>query len=155
MKIFYLKCNFLGKFNLTNGNTQSCGCLKSKGELKINKILLELNIDFKTQYSFNDCRFIDTNRLAYFDYALFKEGRLLGLIEYDGLQHQFGWGYNKENLNKIQEKDNYKNEYCLKNNIPLYRIPYNYRDRVTIELLTDEKFRVVEEADGLEEVETN
>ena len=87
MKIFYLKCNFLGKFNLTNGNTQSCGCLKSKGKLKINKILLELNIDFKTQYSFNDCRFIDTNRLAYFDYALFKEGRLLGLIEYDGSQH--------------------------------------------------------------------
>ena len=110
--------------NLTNGNTQSCGCLKSKGELKINKILLELNIDFKTQYSFNDCRFIDTNRLAYFDYALFKEGRLLGLIEYDGSQHQFGWGYNKENLNKIQEKDNYKNEYCLKNNIKLMRISY-------------------------------
>lgn len=68
-----------------NGNTQSCGCLKSKGELKINAILTKMGINFKTQYYFNDCRFNDTNRLAYFDYAIFDiNNKLLALIEYDG-----------------------------------------------------------------------
>lgn len=57
--------------NLINGNTQSCGCLKSKGELKINMLLTEMKISFKTQYSFDDCRFLDSKRLAYFDYAIF------------------------------------------------------------------------------------
>ena len=36
--------------NLMNGNTQSCGCLKSKGELKITQLLINMKIPFKTQY---------------------------------------------------------------------------------------------------------
>ena len=37
-------------YNLKNGNTLSCGCLKSKGEEKINQILNKYRISFKTQY---------------------------------------------------------------------------------------------------------
>lgn len=111
-------------YNLINGNTQSCGCLKSKGELKINQILTELGITYKTQYSFEDCRFPDTNKLAYFDYAIFNKDKLIGLIEYDGEQHQTGRGHDNESLNKIQARDKFKEYYCCLNNIPLVRIPY-------------------------------
>ena len=71
-------------YNLINGNTQSCGCLKSKGELKINELLNQMLITYKTQYSFDTCRFPITNRLAYFDYAIFHNDKLICLMEYDG-----------------------------------------------------------------------
>lgn len=122
-------------YNLTNGNTQSCGCLKSKGELKINQLLKEANINFQTQYSFDDCRFPDTNRLAYFDYAIFENNQLKCLIEYDGSQHYTGWSQNAESLQKISAHDKFKEYYCLLNNIPLIRIPYYNLDKLNIAYL--------------------
>ena len=113
-------------YNLTNGNTNSCGCLKSKGEYKINEILTKMGVSYKTQYSFKDCRFPDSQKLAYFDYAIFKGDKLIALIEYDGIQHEIGWGKSEESLQKIQAHDKFKEYYCLLNNISLIRI--NYRD---------------------------
>ena len=121
-------------YNLINGNTQSCGCLKSKGELKINTLLTEMKISFKTQYSFDDCRFPDTQRLAYFDYAIFHNEQLICLIEFDGMQHYTGWRQKQESLEEIQKKDNFKNKYCKQHNIPLVRIPYWDLDKI------DEKY---------------
>ena len=130
---------YIEGYNLMNGNTQSCGCLKSKGELKINAILTKMGINFKTQYYFNDCRFNDTNRLAYFDYAIFDiNNKLLVLIEYDGEQHDFGWNYNHNSLTYIKEHDDYKNEYCKKNNIPLIRISYKDYNK-----LNEEYFKIL------------
>ena len=135
--------------NLLTGNTQSCGCLKSKGELKINTLLNDLNISFKTQYSFNDCRFKDTNRMAYFDYAIFnKNNKLIALIEYDGIQHYKGWGYNKDSLQVIQKHDLLKNEYCKRNKIPLIRIPYSDYDKLNKEYLK----KLIDEAQEIENV---
>ena len=90
-----------------------------------------MNVNFKTQYTFDDCRFPDTNRLAYFDYAIFDENnKLQMLIEYDGSQHEFGWGQKKESLEKIQEKDKIKEEYCKSKNISLVRISYKDYDKL-------------------------
>lgn len=111
--------------NLTNGNTQSCGCLKSKGELKLNTIFTNLNLSFQTQYSFADCKYPDTNRLAHFDYCIFnKDNKIHCLIEYDGEQHIVGWNHRAQSLQKIQAYDAYKTYYCLIHHIPLIRIPY-------------------------------
>ena len=52
---------------LKSGNTQSCGCLISKGENKIKEILTNLNINFIQQYSFEDLK--DINKLR-FDFYL-------------------------------------------------------------------------------------
>lgn len=138
--------------SLSSGNTQSCGCIKSLGELNIQKLLNEKNINYIYQYQ------IQLNNKKYiYDFAIIENNQISKIIEFDGIQHFgriSGW-FSEERWKQLKDSDKIKNEYCLKNNIPLYRIPYNYRDRVTIELLTDEKFRVVEEADGLEEVETN
>lgn len=45
------------------------------------------------------------------------------LIEIDGEQH-FNPIYGRRALLKAQEHDRRKNQYCLANNISLYRIPY-------------------------------
>lgn len=43
-----------------------------------------------------------------------------------------------ENLKKEKKYDNIKNEFCLKNNIPLIRIPYTKLHKITIEDLLPE-----------------
>lgn len=138
-------------YNLLNGNTQSCGCLKSKGEFKLNTLLTEMGISFQTQYFFKDCRFPHSDRLAYFDYAIFENNVLLGLIEYDGEQHRTGWGQKEDSLKEIQMRDKYKDYYCCVNNIPLIRIPSTDYSKINIQYL--EKI-IGEMKDGLDEEDT-
>jgi hypothetical protein len=104
--------------SLISGNTMSCGCLVSKGELLISKFLLSKNIDFRKQFTFKDCKNI--NPLP-FDFAAFKEGQLWFLIEFDGEQHFGKGGYANET---IKERDIIKNNYCSYFGIPFLRIPY-------------------------------
>ena len=106
--------------DLKRGSTKSCGYIKkSYGEELIQKILKENNIPFLMEYSFKDC-ILPSGRKARFDFYIDNKY----LIEYDGKQHYeetAGWD---ESLENIQKRDYIKNEYCIKNNIPLYRIPY-------------------------------
>lgn len=100
----------------------SCGCNKSRGELKIAQLLLKANIPFETQKTFESCRFPDTKALAKFDFYVNNKY----LIEFDGIQHfdsRFGWN-SEANFKNIQKRDKFKDEWCKKNNIPLIRIPY-------------------------------
>lgn len=138
--------------NLSTGNTQSCGCLKSKGELKINNILTESGINFKTQFSFEDCRFPDTNRLAYFDYAIFQDNQLKYLIEYDGTQHSYGWGGDKESLKNIKAKDSFKSYYCYLHNIPLLRLSWKDYEKLSLDFILN-KLKDMEEVEELNEEE--
>lgn len=114
--------------NLRNGNTTSCGCIKSKGESIINAWLQNNKINFIAQYSFDDF-YLDSNRRPFFDFAIFDNNdHLQFIIEYNGSQHYFytnqGWD-NEENFKRTQHRDKQKEEYCLKNNIPLKIIKYN------------------------------
>lgn len=123
--------------NLRTGNTKSCGCLKSYGEQKINKILLENNILFKTQYTFQDLLFEENNlhsRLK-FDFAIFQNKKLYCLIEYQGVQH-----YDNSNKWYRVESDNKKREYCQKNNIKLVEIPYTDLEKINWEYLQERIF---------------
>lgn len=70
--------------SLIRGHTSSCGCLKSKGEVLIQKILEQNNIQYIKEKAFPDCRFQDTNGLARFDFYLLDYNII---IEYDGEQH--------------------------------------------------------------------
>ena len=112
------------------GRTISCGCAsQSSGEIKITQLLEQANIDFQSQY-----RIKNFNISAPFDFALFKNNQLLGLIEYDGEQHFEAvelWG-GKEKLQIQQERDARKNQWCEENNIRLIRIPYTEYDNLTI-----------------------
>ena len=115
--------------SLRSGHTQSCGCIQSQGEFKIKQILEEASITFKTHYSFDDCK--DVNTLP-FDFFVNNEY----LIEYDGIQHFLvtnkGWNTN-EHFTLLHRHDTIKNNYCKENNIPLIRIPYTYYDDISLE----------------------
>ena len=100
---------------LTSGDTKSCGCLNSFYESEIKKELDKNKITYITQFSFTDL--IGTARPLRFDFAIFQDGMLLCLIEYNGIQHyvdkgEFG-GFQRE-VSDVKKK-----EYCITNNIPL------------------------------------
>lgn len=115
---------------LNHNYTISCGCsTKSSGELKIAEILLNYNIEFKEQY-----RIKEFNLSAPFDFAIFQDGQLCGLIEYDGKQHFSPIDYfgGEETLKIQQERDQKKNKWCKENNINLLRIPYTDYNKIDI-----------------------
>lgn len=122
----------------------SCGCLKSKGEYKITKLLVNNNIKFISQYHFQDVR----NR--YYDFALLDDNDcVIKLIEFDGIQHyyrpsQWLWTQNMT-LEEQQQRDKEKNQIAFTHNIPLIRIPYWYLDNLTIEQILSDKFLIKEE----------
>ena len=116
----------IGK-NLFNGNTTSCGCINSKANEEIDKILTKYNIPHKREYRFEECR--DKAPLP-FDVALFNnEGELIGLIENNGQQHyscsSSSW-FTKERIEYTQKHDYIKERFCEANQIPLLVIPYQY-----------------------------
>jgi len=124
--------------NLMYGHTRSCGCNReSRGEEKVRIFLQSLNINFKTQKTFNKCRNNKTNSLLYFDFYLPDYNCC---IEYDGEQHfeakEFGF-FTEDKVKEIQYRDNIKNQYCKDNNIKLIRIPYTEFDNIE-EILTKE-----------------
>lgn len=112
--------------NLRNGNTNSCGCLKSKGEMIINNWLQEHDFDFRSQYSFDDC-ILSTGRRPFFDFVLFQNNKPYFIIEYNGCQHyEVTGGWNtKEEFEKTQRRDNEKIQWCKDNNYPLLIIKYD------------------------------
>lgn len=104
------------------GNTFKQGhrcpyCNESKGEKNISEILIKYNINFISQYKFNDCKF---KHLLTFDFYL---PDLNVCIEFDGEFHykpimgvdEFAKGFIRDDI---------KNNYCIENSITLIRIPY-------------------------------
>ena len=116
---------------LKQGNTQSCGCLVSKGENKIKELLSVMNIEYISQYSFEDL--VDKAPLR-FDFYL-PEFNIL--IEYQGKQHYESvekWGGDESFKDRIR-KDNMKRDYCNKNHLRLIEIPYWDYDKIDKELI--------------------
>ena len=114
-------CKEHGSFKQTPSHHLSGqGCVKcksSKGEKTIINILNNIKIDFKYQHKFSD---LSNHK---FDFYLPTSNLC---IEYDGVQHfkpvkYFGGVLAFENQ-KI--RDDIKNEYCIKKNINILRIPY-------------------------------
>ena len=118
---------------LLNGDTKSCGCLRSIGENLIASLLIKNNISFEQEK-------ILLKRYR-FDFYVNNSY----IIEYDGIQH-FEQRENRESLNDIHKRDLEKNHFCFDNNIPLIRIPY-YHKNLCIEdlILTTSKFILTKE----------
>ena len=131
--------------NLVNGHTQSCGCIAySIGETNIANILNKNNIKFIKEYVFSDL----PNRR--YDFYLPELNRL---IEFDGEQHfnfKKNWNNSMEDFFKSQKRDEEKNQYALNHHIPLIRIPYYERDKITLDLILGEQYLIKEEAQEVE-----
>jgi len=112
---------------LKSGNTQSCGCLNSKGESRIKQWLLKNNIIFKAQYINKEMKY-NNGSYPRFDFAIFNEkNKLQFLIEYQGdihyISHKSGWN-TPEALEKRQKYDEEKRNLCKTFHINLIEIPY-------------------------------
>lgn len=112
---------------LRNGVTCSCGSLSSKGEQKIQNLLILNGIPYEKQKRFEDCRFLESNYYAHFDFYVNNQY----IIEYDGEQHfkQTTWGTH----DYVVKHDAFKNQYCKDHNIPIIRIPYTHYEDLCIE----------------------
>ena len=121
---------------LKTGNTVSCGCLKkSHGELKIEQLLKDNNINFTAEYLNSNCV---SNLKGYLRFDFFVNNEYL--IEFDGIQHFIsvgGW-FDEDFLKNQQQRDEIKNQWCKDNNIPLIRIPYWHLQDLTIDDLRPE-----------------
>lgn len=118
--------------------TVSCGCYhRSIGATNIMDCLIFNGIEFIDEYVFPD---LPKSR---FDFAIVENEKVVRLIEFDGEQHYKDvkqWG----GLELQQERDKVKNEYALSHNIPLVRIPYWERDKITLEMILGSTYEVRE-----------
>ena len=96
-------------------------CSDSKGELFIDNYLINNNINFSRNKTFEDCKY--KSKLK-FDFYLIEHNIC---IEYDGIQHYKPVEYfgGLESLILGQKRDRIKNKYCKNNNIKLFRIKYS------------------------------
>lgn len=133
----------IGK-RLFSGGVYSCGCVNSRANEVMDKILREKNIPFKREYRFADC--CDKRPLP-FDFAIFNnEDELVGLMELNGSQH-YGDSptgfYTEEMYDYIQKHDRIKMNFCKQNHIPLLVIPYQFFDELEKFLTTSNFWRIV------------
>ena len=104
------------------------GCNKSLGEERTETYLKNNGYNYICQYRFDDC--IRKERSMPFDFYL---PDLNIAIEYDGIQPYkpvmtFG---GEEAFAELKLNDNFKTEYCHKNNIKLIRIPYTEYNNIS------------------------
>lgn len=115
---------------------QGSGCPKctmSKGEIRIYNYLIDKQIEPVWQQDFDDL-VSDIGYPLRFDFSINLNGKT-HLIEYDGIFH-YSRTHASHDLEGQRARDKLKDEYCLKNNIPLLRI--HYRDFDRIEEVLDE-----------------
>lgn len=113
---------------------QSCGCIKASiGESNIAKVLDENGVKYQKEYVFDELTKVCGRRLRY-DFALLDaDDKVIKLIEFDGTQH-----YDKKNSmysEDLVERDRIKNAWAAVKGIPLQRITYDYRDKITYEFI--------------------
>lgn len=126
---------YVGSNSLSQGLTISCGCLKSKGEQKIQELLETNNIKFYREYTFDGCINQETNTKLRFDFYL---PNCNSCIEYDGAQHftysNRGWN-TEERFLYTKKLDEIKNRYCEQHGILLIRVPYTDFKKISLEYL--------------------
>ena len=150
IRIWHCKCDCGNECDvqaryLLNGHKRSCGCLRtSYGEYIIEKILTDNNIIFEKEKSFESCKFADTDKLARFDFYVNNQY----IIEFDGVQHYEENYFLNTSLEKVQEHDKIKNQWCFSHNIPIIRIPYYESNNITLKdlLLETSTFILKEES---------
>ena len=133
---------------LKTNNKKSCGhCIVSISEYNIQLLLEKYNFNFQHDVSLPELT-KECGQHLRFDFIIYdNDNKIKRIIEFDGRQHVVGpdttyWGRTTDTLETIQQKDEIKNNFCKKHNIPLVRIPYWKRDTITLKDLTEDKYLI-------------
>ncbi|AXF52485.1 MAG: hypothetical protein [Caudoviricetes sp.] len=134
-----LKCGLIFKQTqknlLASRGCPKCDRFKSKGETAISRLLEGNNVIFNTQVSFKDL----SDGKQRFDFVVYKDNELsevLYCIECQGEQHRIAKeGFFKDSLEKIQERDQRKRDYCKKKGYPFYEIIYQDGKLLNLDIL--------------------
>lgn len=112
----------------------------SMGEQKIIELLEDNNISFVHDKSYLDLRYPDTGGAPRFDFRITQNSDCDYIIEFDGEQHfrQIPRYDDRIAFESRVKRDNFKNEWCATNNIPLIRIPYTRLNKLEINDLKPE-----------------
>ena len=111
----------------------------SRGEIKIEEILKEAELNFKEEYIFPDLK-SPNGRPLRFDFVIFDDDNNIDfLIEYQGKQHyepcsKFG---GKKGFYQQQFNDNKKRRYCALNGIKLIEIPYTEENLISYDYIME------------------
>ena len=109
----------------------------SRGEIKIEEILKDANLNFRMEYSFEGLA-SENGRPLRFDFVIFDDdGYVDFIIEYQGRQHyeassKFG---GKRGLYQQQHNDNKKRRFCALNDITLVEIPYTEENLISYDYI--------------------
>ena len=109
----------------------------SRGEIKIEEILKEANLNFRMEYSFEGLA-SENGRPLRFDFVIFDDdGYVDFIVEYQGRQHyeassKFG---GKRGLYQQQHNDNKKRRFCALNDIKLIEIPYTEENLISYDYI--------------------
>lgn len=105
------------------GSESRCPFCKSesRGERLVRETLESMGLKFSRQHTFSDCRRKSALR---FDFAVFRDGGKIVLIEFDGDQHYEAVGLfgGEQGLEYIRENDRIKEEYCASKGHKLIRL---------------------------------
>ena len=116
--------------------TISCGCAtRSSGEINTENTLLGLGVKIKREVVVPEC-----HKWSPFDLGVYypNSDKLMCFFECDGEQHfKFTPRFHDDEEDFIhqQETDNIKTNWCAKNNVPLFRIPYTDYTKINAEYL--------------------
>lgn len=111
------------RFDTLINGTCACECFRNRsaGEMLIEKYLIDNHILHTSEQTFDELVGLNGGALRY-DFAIFKDNKIIQLIEFDGDQHKEIGYFNKDG--KVFKHDDIKNIYAKEHNIPLLRIPY-------------------------------
>lgn len=112
--------------DFTSGN-RCPRCKKSKGEQFIERVLVELGLNYIPQKVFKDCG-NEKQRLPY-DFYLPDYNTI---IEFDGIQHYkpIEWFGGNISFIEQQKRDKIKNNFAIDNHIRLVRFRYNQTEEI-------------------------
>lgn len=109
------------------------------GEAKIKDILDSSGVQYEHDTSYRDCVYPETNYHLRFDFVV-HDNTGDYIIEYDGIQHfkEVGLWEQTTDLSERIKRDQYKNDWCKRNGIPIIRIPYTHLNEICVDDLIPE-----------------
>lgn len=105
--------------------------IESFGEKELAKLLDRIEVKYIKEKKFKGLVGKEGGQLRY-DFYLPSHN---AIIEYDGIHHFKKTDYSS-NLAKVQSHDKIKDNYCIKNNIPILRLTRNDIDTLTETITT-------------------